>query len=378
MSSRYQRGSLQKTKRKNGAVVWTFRWREDAADGRVRRKKVVGTIEEFPTRKAAEQAVTQLRSTINTEVAAPQTVSDLIAHYRRHELTEDKKAFASIETHNIMTNRYIGPKWGECRLSEVRTVKVEEWLNPLPLAPASKTKIKSTFSVLYNHAIRYEWLTFNPIAKVRTSQKRVREKDVLEPEEFQALLEELSVRDRAMVLLAASAGLRRSELVALTWNDLNTDRMEVSIWRSYVRSRFGDTKTEASKKPVPLHPAVLISLLLWRKECHFSEDKDFLFASLRMNGTKPLSPDSLLKKSIKPAVVRAGITKQIGWHSFRHSLATWLRQRGVDIKVAQELLRHTNSKTTMDVYTHGVSSLKREANENVVEFMMPRKVLKAG
>jgi len=55
--------------------------------------------------------------------------------------------------------------------------------------------------VLYNHAIRYEWLTFNPISRVRTSQKRLRDKDVLMPEEFQRLVQQLNVRDRAMVLL---------------------------------------------------------------------------------------------------------------------------------------------------------------------------------
>jgi integrase len=95
-------------------------------------------------------------------------------------------------------------------------MQVEEWLHSLPLALASKTKLKSAFSVLYSHAIRYEWLTFTPISKVRTSSKRLREKDVLSPAEFQALLEQLSVRDRAMVLLAGSTGLRRSEIIAPT------------------------------------------------------------------------------------------------------------------------------------------------------------------
>jgi site-specific recombinase XerD len=70
----------------------------------------------------------------------------------------------------------------------VRTVQVEEWLDSLPLVPASKTKIRSTFSVLYSHAIRQQWLTFNPISKVRTSSMRLREKDVLTPLEFQALV----------------------------------------------------------------------------------------------------------------------------------------------------------------------------------------------
>jgi site-specific recombinase XerD len=64
-------------------------------------------------------------------------------------------------------------------------------------------------------------------------------------------------------------------------------------------------------------------------------DLDFLFPSTRFKGAKPLSPDSILEKSIRPALARIGVTaKQIGWHSFRHSLATNLRSLGVDIKVA--------------------------------------------
>ena len=84
-------------------------------------------------------------------------------------------------------------------------------------------------AVLYNHAIRHEWLTFNPISRVRMSQKRLRDKDVLTSEEFQKLVQQLSLRDRAMVLLLGSTGLRRSELIALTWSDLNMRTMEVNV-----------------------------------------------------------------------------------------------------------------------------------------------------
>jgi integrase len=367
MSSRYQKGSLQKTKRKNGAVVWTFRWREGADDARIRRKKVVGTVEEFPTRKAAEQAVCQLRSTINAEVVAPQTVNDLIAHYRKHEM--DRKAFSTTETEEACLQKYIQPGWGSQRLGDVRTIRVEEWLKGLPLAPSTRSKIKSVFSLLYSHAIRHEWLALNPITKVRTSQKRVREKDVLTPAEFQAILEQLSVRDRAMVLLAASAGLRRSELVALKWNDVDTDGMQIAITKAFVRGRFSECKTESSRKPVPLHPVVLQALLVWRDECSFADDDDFVFASLRMNGNQPLSPDTLCKKQIKPAVARAGITKRVGWHTCRHSLATWLQASGASVKTTQELMRHATAKMTMDTYAKGITELKKEANDKVV-FMM--------
>jgi hypothetical protein len=83
-------------------------------------------------------------------------------------------------------------------------------------------------------------------------------------------------------------------------------------------------------------------------------------------------PDSLLKRSIRSALKRAGIVgKQIGWHNFRHSLATNLRAMGVDIEVAQELLRHANSRTTLDVYTRAVSQQKRDASAQVVEMLLP-------
>jgi hypothetical protein len=63
------------------------------------------------------------------------------------------------------------------------------------------------------------------------------------------------------------------------------------------------------------------------------------------------------------------VGKQIGWHSFRHSLATKLRSLGVDIKVAQELMRHSSSRTTLD-------RQKREGSLKVTELMLPLEVEK--
>ena len=370
--SRFQQGSLSKMRRKSSPDVWVFRWYENATGARTYKKRTIGSVVELPTRRDAEKAVASLRININAEVGTPQRVCDLITHYRRHELTPERKAFATIENHLVQCRLYIEPRWGQYRLDAVRTMQVEEWLHSLPLAPASKTKLKSAFSVLYSHAIRYEWLTFNPISKVRTSSKRLREKDVLSPVEFQALLEQLSIRDRAMVLLAGSTGLRRSEMIALTWTDVNTLTLEVNVLRSCVRNRFGDTKTECSRRPVPLHPLVLAALLEWKEQSLYTADADFLFPSIRLKGKKPLSPDSLLKRSIRPALKRAGIVdKQIGWHNFRHSLATNLRAMGVDVKVAQELLRHANSRTTLDIYTRAVSQQKRDANTKLVEMLLP-------
>ncbi len=231
--------------------------------------------------------------------------------------------------------------------------------------------------MLYNHAIRYQWLTFNPVSKVRTSQKRLRDKTFLLRMNFSSWCNNYSVRDRAMVLLIGSTGLRRSEMIALTWSDLNIRTMEVNVLRSCVRNRIGKTKTEASCRPVPLHPVVLNALLEWRAQSPYAADLDFLFPSTRFKGAKPLSPDSILEKSIRPALARIGVTgKQIGWHSFRHSLATNLRSLGVDIKVAQELMRHSSSRTTLDVYTRAVAQQKTRSEPESDGIMLPLEVKK--
>jgi len=122
---------------------------------------------------------------------------------------------------------------------------------------------------------------------------------------------------------------------------------------------------------------VLSALLEWKEKSIYRSNTDFLFPSYRSNGTRPISPDMVLKRHIRPALERAGIVgKQIGWHNFRHSLATNLRSMGVDIKVAQELLRHANSRTTLDIYTRAVSSQKREANSRLVEMLLPNGIKK--
>ena len=82
----------------------------------------------------------------------------------------------------------------------------------------------------------------------------------------------------------------------------------------------------------------------------------------------------VLKKIIRPALLRAGIRdKVIGWHSFRHSLATSLRSLGVDIKTAQELMRHANSRITLDICTQGISSERRLASGRLMKMPLPEK-----
>jgi site-specific recombinase XerD len=73
--------------------------------------------------------------------------------------------------------------------------------------------------------------------------------------------------------------------------------------------------------------------------------------------------------SLHEVVRPNGIHKKIGWHTFRHSLGTLLKANGEDVKTVQELLRHANSRITLDVYTQAVNSNKRAAQSKVVKMM---------
>ncbi len=305
MSRRYQVGCLYRESRKAGPDVWAFRYR----DGQSNRKEIIGTVEQFPTRKAAMKGCELLRANINRDARSPRSVAELVAHYIDKELAADgNKAHSTREVYGSYIKTWILPKWGQHSLSDVRTVAVEAWLGTLPLANGSRAKIRNVMSAIFSHAIRYEWLSRNPITLVRQSAKRERLPDVLTAEEVGALLGELTGACRTAVLLAATTGLRVSELLALKWSDVDFDKGEIRPCRAIVDQVVGSLKTEASGKAVPMDSVLASALLDWRGRCPYNQDADYLFGSPDMDGQQPYWPDSLLRKVIRPAAVRAGVS----------------------------------------------------------------------
>jgi len=365
-SQRYQRGSLSLQKLKSKPSIWVFRYYAEENGQRVYKKKIVGTVTELPKRKDAEKAVTQLRIDVNEGAAfAPMNIEQLAAHYKINELPD--KAYSTRESYASSIEDHIVPHWGTMALSSIKGVDVETWLKKLkrldgkPASPSMKSKIRNVMSAMFSHAIRNAWAANNPITSVRTSSERLSDPEHLTPEEFQALLAELAPRERIMVLLDGCTGLRRGELIALRWSDVDLDSGTAFITKSVYRNVEGNTKTRASKKPVPLPEQVVAELKAWKEASLYKNDEDFLFPSVVKNGTKPITPDMILKRHIRPALKRLKIAKKIGWHSFRHGFSNLLRVNKVEIKTAQELLRHANSRITMDIYQQTVTEERRKA-----------------
>jgi integrase len=103
----------------------------------------------------------------------------------------------------------------------------------------------------------------------------------------------------------------------------------------------------------------------WQEKSEYSDPKNWVFASPLALGKKPYWPDAVMKRHVLPAAKRAGITKKIGWHSFRRTLATLLQSSGASVKTTQELMRHASPVMTLGTYAKAVTADKRIAQDAI-------------
>jgi integrase len=210
-----QKGSLIRSPRRQGPDVWEYRWRESCpGQTRKHRRIVIGTLDTLKDESAALKSIAALRRDININDRRLKTkllrLAELVEHYRQKELAADNewKTLSTRVTYEGYLRKWIVPRWGATNLSAIRAVEVELWLRTLPLARASRAKIRNLMSVLFNHARRHDFIERNPITLVRQSAKRRTIPEVLLPSEINRLAYSLRDREKTLVLLAAGTGLR--------------------------------------------------------------------------------------------------------------------------------------------------------------------------
>jgi integrase len=308
--TRYQQGSLTKLKRKGGKQVWIFRWREIGPDGKRRPcKRVIGTVAEYPTKQAAEQAVEAFRIDINagTKRAQYPKVIDfrtLTDHYIAQELPLDQreatiaKAYSTIVTNKRYLKLWIVPRWGKVKIQPNcwYPVEIEDWLRELGkdhgLANGTRAKIRNIMSAVFRHAIRHGFLPrdeyANPMKYVRQSAATDIQPVVLTEAQVVAILTCLHEPFRTLALLGATTGLRISELLGLKWVDIDFEHLEIRVQRAIVYGVVGGCKSKASRRPVPLDSRVAELLFDWRCKTEYNQPADFIFASWKTKGKKTL------------------------------------------------------------------------------------------
>ena len=378
MRTRYQQGNLQLDKRQNGPDVWVYRFREYLPDGSVhRRGERIGTIKDYATRAEALRASEHLRLIANIDDPSARTITfgALLDRYRRDEMPERHSTNLAYRSYS---ETHIRPKWADWSLQQLTargtSFTIEQWLKSLPLAPKTKGNIRSVMAVILNCAIRWGLidLAMNPMSLVRVKgiSRRQTEPRNLNPQEIQTLIVHVKEPCRTAVILAISTGLRCSEVFALKWLDFDWDQLTVLVRRAIVDGVVGDVKTKYSRSGLPLDPMLAEILFNWKRASQFAGESDWVFASAQKAGELPLRATSMLETQIKPAATMAGLGDEVGWHTFRHTYSSMLRQLGVDLKVQQELLRHADIRTTMNLYTQAVSEEKRAAHSKVVRMVL--------
>jgi integrase len=391
---RNQHGSIRVLSRKSGDV-FEYRYYKIRVDGkRVPANFVVGTVAELKTETEAWTQVRKMNFNPNVSVntaTKPVTFGEVAEDYTRVELSDDQceasipKAHSTVTTYRRYLKRHILPRWRTVRVSDMGPVAVQSWLRQLGrqdgLSNGSLVKIRNLMLVVFKHGQRHGLLPrtqeANPMLFVRQSCVSDFEPVVLTLAQCVAILANLNHMHRVLVLADAATGLRISEILALRWLDVDWEHSCIRVTRAYVYGKFGPPKSKASRKPVPMHPLLAALLEQWRKETTYAGNADFIFPSVRLKGKKPPRANMLVSDHLQPAAQKAGIKGQVGFHTLRRTLASVLVANGSDPKLVQELLRHSNVKTTLDIYARAMTPAKMEAQGWVLQQLLTADVKSA-
>lgn len=406
MEDKRAEGWLQRRMYREGEV-WLYCYYTHGLTGVVEDCKTIGLVRDYPREEDAwRQAEASGLCTLNQpSLPNSPTVAEIARDWRVNELKRNgplsKRASETVSTHESMLDGYILPTWGKVRAVDISVPMVERWFEDLatrannrhypegktppngyrakPLEWPSIQKIRSTFSLLYAHALRHSLITggkeINPFRNPRT-EGGVRciavsdyDATVVTPEQMMDMLEFLNTATTQMewtlALLHAVTAMRPEEGFALKWRDIDWVQNQININRAWSKGAETKGKNKQALAPVPMHPVLAGFLRQWRQQSPYPKEEDWIFPSLTSDGRIPRSASTAAKDYLRPAAVYAGAieegsSKRFGWHNLRHSLAEFLAGK-VDAVVTMKLLRHKRLATAAERYQHKVTSKQRHA-----------------
>lgn len=316
----------------------------------------------------AKEIEYQLTKDLQAGASKRLTVSDLAQEYyesKRYELRET--SFAKLR---YIVGTYVLPYVGSVRLDKLTAPVLQDWKNSISSCDTlsslrSKKNTYSTFSAMLNYAVRMDYLPQNPLKKLGTFKETVQIRQEMQfytSEEFGRFItaareiaensaEEYEWNYYVFFMIAFFTGMRKGEMFALTWQDVQGDVIKVT--KSLTQTLRGADRITAPKNaasirdiqvPVPLSEALGEHLNRCREYDNFSPDWYIC------GGLKALRSTSLQNKA-KAYSTKAGV-KEIRIHDFRHSHASLLAHAGINIQEIARRLGHSKVSTTLNTYAH--------------------------
>ena len=283
--ARYQNGSVRVEQRSKGPT-WIFRFQFTRSDGkRVEHKVALGPVAEIGSKeKDAWREVDRQRLRENANQhqpfrGKPTTFGQLCQHYIENELQEDQsqatieKAYTTAATYRRILNNRVIPRFGRQAPLSIEPLVVEQWLKELKKAEDLENptldKIRRVMNLVYKHGQRYGLIprdeSANPMRWVRQRTTSTYTAVIMSPQQAFEILLNIPEPRRTLVLTDAATALRVSEILGLTWLDLDFEDQAINVRRAYVWGKFKPPKSKASKAPVPMHPLLAGFLMAWRE-----------------------------------------------------------------------------------------------------------------
>ena len=242
------------------------------------------------------------------------------------------------------------------------------------LSPTSVNTIHAMLHKALDDAIRWNLLVRNVCDAVSPPRRERYEICPLTLEQAQQFLTAARGHSlEALFVLALSTGMRRGELLGLKWQDINFQARMLQVRRIFTRAlgnRYieAEPKTEKSRRSIILPPLAIEILTQHRvrqleaklNAGEFWQDQDLVFCT--SIGT-PLNPSKVVDR-FKTLLKRAKLPT-MRFHDLRHSAATILLSMGIHPKVVQELLGHNQISMTMDIYSHVLPTMQKEAMDKL-------------
>jgi integrase len=333
-------------------------------------------------KKEAEAEMSRLLNEMNTGAyvePARMSVRDYLdkwlADYAKHNV-----AGKTYERYDEIVRNYLAPELGSTMLPKLKPLHIQSFYSKLLASGRRDGKGGlSAQTVLHCHrvlnaalkqAVRWQLLARNPAEAVQPPRPERTEMRALDEAETATLLRLLSgTRLYPPVLLAATTGLRRGEILALRWEDLDFEKRTLRVAQSLEQTkdglRFKAPKTHRSRRLLAL-PAIAADALKAHKVAQAKERlalgrlyQDHGLVCPRQDGT-PWPPD-MLSTAFAAFVARSDALPHVRFHDLRHTHATQLLRAGVHPKVVSERLGHSAIGITLDTYSHVLPGMQEDA-----------------
>lgn len=268
-------------------------------------------------------------------------------------------ASSTAQTYKFFVDRHIKPSLGQIPLTQLRPEHLQHLYSDKltgGLGQRSVRYIHITLHKALKNAVKLGMIARNPADAVTPPRVQRHDIQTWDEDEIHTFLEAAKGSAYyALFYTALYTGMRRGELLALRWSDIDFAMGQIHVRQS---------KTESGRRTIALPASAFLVLAEHKEKQKLLTDSEFVFTSPE---GQPLLPDTVTHAWIN--LVRRSGLKPIRLHDARHSHASLLLKQGIHPKVVQERLGHSSIQTTLDIYSHVTPGLQEAAAKRFDELL---------